>query len=539
VTRHIVEILRQRAQLSPEKMAYTFLNKCNDIVQSLNYLELYSQARRLASVLLARQVSGRLVALMLPDGPRYVISLWACLISGATVVPLTKGRGQAWDLSIAALKSCQPVLVITDAVRLSVLDSTAEIVDFDLLQNASLTSGSDFPEPDIDADRIAIIQYTSGSSGQPKGVRISHGNLLHNLHKISEAFGCIERDIGLSWLPLYHDMGLIGHVLQPVYAGVHNYFLPSAQFVASPVNWLKAISRYGITISGGPNFAYRYCLQKADPAALAMAGIDLSCWRVAYCGAECISAETLRAFAERLASCGFSADRFFPCYGLAESTLLVTGRFGIATISNPQAEGGLLSWVAVGPVGSEVCVVDSSSGRRVGPDQIGEIWLQSGSVARGYHDEDSRAHNMFGARLIGTAGQFFRTGDLGLVHNDELYVTGRIRNLLKVRGRSLHAEDLEAAVQRVFNADGVVSCVVLGIHQDGAEEFAVLLGTAARKIDSQLADVAQRVRSYLCEISGLMPVKVLLVPAVRLPLTTSGKIRRSECIRIFNGAQNG
>jgi acyl-CoA synthetase (AMP-forming)/AMP-acid ligase II len=334
-------------------------------------------------------------------------------------------------------------------------------------------------------------------------------------------------------------MGLIGHVLQPVYAGIHNFFLPSSQFVARPLDWLKAISRYRITISGGPNFAFRHCLQKTSAESMLNAGLDLRCWRVAYCGADCIFSETLLGFAEQLRTTGFAVTRFFPCYGMAESTLFVTGRFGLLVKAGNEASGWQDRWVALGPAGSHIRIVDPKRCHELAEDCVGEIWLQSDSVAQGYHGNNTYLDDAFGARLADDRLPFLRTGDLGLIHQGELYVIGRIKNQLKIRGRPLHSEDLENVLLSRLSADGVLRCVVFAGQHNGAEALVVLLEAGRRRLDGPLVGIVDRVRSCLCEVSGIIPDIVQIVPAGRLPLTTSGKIKRSDCARMIREVKHG
>jgi acyl-CoA synthetase (AMP-forming)/AMP-acid ligase II len=301
---------------------------------------------------------------------------------------------------------------------------------------------------------LAFLQYTSGSTATPKGVMVSHGNLLHNEAIIQQAFAQTSESVIVSWLPLYHDMGLIGNVLQPLYVGAHSVLMSPVAFLQSPFRWLKAISHYRATTSGGPNFAYDLCVRKITEEQ--KAGLDLSSWQLAFNGAEPIRAETLDRFAKAFASCGFRREAFFPCYGLAEATLFVAGKtqsnapavikhFETAALSNNRVieatdeSQDRLSLVGCGGpgMGQTILIVNPETARVCPPGDVGEIWVSGASVAGGYWNQPEATERTFHASLAeSSAGPFLRTGDLGFLQAGELFVTGRLKDLIIIRGRN-------------------------------------------------------------------------------------------------------
>ncbi len=389
----------------------------------------------------------------------------------------------------------------------------------------------------------AFLQYTSGSTGTPKGVIVSHGNLLHNQEMIRRAFGQSESSVIVGWLPLYHDMGLIGNVLQPLYVGARCILMSPMAFLQRPARWLQAISRYGATTSGGPNFAYDLCARRIGDAE--RGELDLSRWEVAFNGAEPVRAPTLERFAAAFGPQGFRREAFYPCYGLAEATLFVAGGdLGIAPREllvgeEPLTQGRIVplsgeaaggrSLVSCGRAwsGQTVRIVDPETGLPCGPDRIGEIWVGGPSVAQGYWNRPEETARLFGARLVG-GETFLRTGDLGFMAAGELYVTGRLKDLIILRGRNLYPQDIELTAERSHPALRAAGGAAFAVEME-AEERLVVVHEVERRSRFETEAVAEALRAAVAEEHGAQVHEVVLIAAGTLPRTTSGKVQRQEC----------
>jgi acyl-CoA synthetase (AMP-forming)/AMP-acid ligase II len=387
------------------------------------------------------------------------------------------------------------------------------------------------------------LQYTSGSTSKPKGVRVTHANLLDNLAHIEKNFGHHKTSQGVIWLPPYHDMGLIGGILAPLYTGFPVTLMSPLDFIRKPARWLKAISRYQATTSGGPNFAYELALRRTSPELAE--SLDLSSWKVAFNGAEPIRTETIKGFSERFALSGFKKEAFHPCYGLAESTLIVTGaetNAPVATITlddeslnqnrirPPQAQQAERTLVSCGsPMeGLEVVVVNPRTLRRLGGDQVGEILVRGGSVADGYWNNPKatrEAFQVFLAKEDGGAGPFMRTGDLGFFRNGQLYVCGRSKELIIIRGRNYYPQDIERAVDGVHPALRTGCLAAFGLREDNEEKVG-LIAEIREPRTTDFDDVVRAIRRAVNDKVQLKIHSIGLVPKDGVPKTSSGKIQR-------------
>lgn len=433
---------------------------------TVGYRELERSAQKVAVYLQRTARPGDRVLLLFPPGLDYLTVFLGCLYSGVVAVPLYAPRpGAKLDRIAAVAESCRPTHVLTT-------DQLAEKLGETFLPEdvaggpgvhtveAMLTSDHELFRPvELAAGDLAFLQYTSGSTGRPKGVMVSHGNLVENETAITAGFGVRTDDVILSWLPMYHDMGLIGTALLPLFYGIPAVLLNTFAFVHDPMIWPTAIARFGATCSGGPNFAYQLLVDRYDPARLT--GVDLSSWRVAFNGAEPVSEQTLRSFAARYAEHGFHADALYPCYGLAEATLFVSGaqpgaghRTGL--FDRGALEKGRLQAAAEGSANA-VAIVSSGAaalgttvvirgedGTSLPDDAVGEICVHGPSVAQGYWGEPVASEGTFRARVTGHQGTFLRTGDLGAVQDGQLYPVGRSKDLIIVAGRNFYPHDIES-----------------------------------------------------------------------------------------------
>ncbi|HEV7518292.1 MAG TPA: fatty acyl-AMP ligase, partial [Thermoanaerobaculia bacterium] len=459
---HLAALLGERARQDPEREVFIFLRDGEGPEDRLTYGELDRQARAIAAALQAACAVGDRAILLLPPGLEFVAAFFGCLYAGIVAVPAYPPRSRRMLPRLRSiLADCRPALALTTSAALPRLagwmdeepvSDRLRWLAVDTVDAADIAAAGAFAEGGEDGDALAFLQYTSGSTAAPKGVMVSHANLIHNQKLIKDACGHDADSVFVTWLPLYHDLGLIGNVLQAVYVGASCALMSPVSFLQRPRSWLEAVSRFRATTSGGPNFAYDLCARKVGEGDLA--GLDLGSWRVAFNGAEPVRPETLERFAAAFAPCGFAAGSFYPCYGLAEATLMVsggdaggppvTGVFRAAALAVGRAEPagpteeGVRALASSGrPLGGqEVLVVDPETVEPKNDGEIGEIWLAGPSVARGYWGNPAASAATFGARLADGRGPFLRTGDLGFLDDGNLFVTGRHKDLIIIRGRN-------------------------------------------------------------------------------------------------------
>ena len=467
----LVELLRERAQQRSFEPLFTFLSDGETEEVTLTYGELEERARAIGWRLQFIGAESERVLLLFPPGLDYIAAFFGCLYAGAIAVPaypprlnkkLDRLQAIIADAGVSVIlttssvcQKAQPLFAQSEQLK-GVRWLTVDEIDLDLAFY--------YEEPEIGADSIAFIQYTSGSTSIPKGVMVTHGNLLHNEAMIKDAFRQSEQSVIVGWLPLYHDMGLIGNVLQPLYLGARCILMSPVAFLQRPYRWLSAISRYRATTSGGPNFAYELCLRKISPEQ--RASLDLSSWEVAFNGAEPIRAATQESFAETFAACGFRPEAFQPCYGLAEATLLVTGKHrselaAVKGFEQRALEQNLLREVApedeqarvlvsngAPPSEQQVRIVNPETLIECAPDEVGEVWVSGSSVTRGYWNRPEETRQTFGAYLADTGeGPFLRTGDMGFLRDAELFIAGRLKDLVIIRGLNHYPQDIELTAE--------------------------------------------------------------------------------------------
>lgn len=490
--------------------------------------------------------------LVLNPGPDYLVALMACLCSGTAAVPLHPPRDPK---SLAQLRR-----VFADS-RSDVLISSLDIHGKSLSIGATLPEGptmqwflidentgpAEIGAPEsaaVSPEALAVLQYTSGSTGHPKGVALTHRQLLAQSRIIRQQFDCTPASVGVIWLPPFHDMGLIGGLLQPLYAGFPVHLMSPASFLQRPWRWLELISRVRGTVSAAPNFAYELCAQSATPEQLAR--LDLSSWRVAANGAEPLRAETMERFAGVFSACGFNKRSFLPCYGLAEAALYVTGETVGRGASVLHVDRGRLQHdqlLASAPTNPHAVPMVSSGAPADGvavriadphtaiplPDgRVGEIWVRSPSVALGYWDRPADTERCFHARLAGSGdGQrWLRTGDLGALHGGQLYVTGRIKDLLIIHGKNHYPQDIEASVMATPAGEHFQQVIAFALPGAAGETLGLLVELTGRHRPASLAEWSRQVRHAVSSGHQLQVAALGFVPRHQLPRTTSGKPRR-------------
>lgn len=546
----LVEVLRNRAASEGSKVAFRFIRHQDSNVDTLTYAQLDQRARTIAGHLQSRFQPNDRVMLLFPPGLDYVAAFMGCLYAGMVAVPLYPPRpNQKLYRAGLVISDAAPVAALTNSATLSTVETffaTAEsLASLPIFASDSLEKeGSSWTPLDLTANHLAFLQYTSGSTGTPKGVMVSHGNIVANAATMVAAGNVTSADIAVSWLPIYHDMGLIGMVLEAIYAGFTTLLMPSADFVRDPIWWLELISQHGATISGGPNFGYELCCDRISAERLE--GLDLSRWRIAFNGAEPVRAETLRRFADTFAPAGFHSNAFFPCYGMAETTLFISAcahdsqpvlkRFDAdaltENLAHPSEDEGEGAQLLVGCgrtyLTDQIAIADGQ-GFALEQGQVGEIWVQSTGKAQGYWNQPELSKEIFQARLRNNPdrGTFLRTGDLGFLFQGEVYVTGRLKDLLIIRGRNHYPQDLERTAERAHPALAANASAAFTVERDGLEHLVLALEikrTEARKFDSD--EVFQAIRTAISEGHELAVHDIVLLKPGRIPKTSSGKIQR-------------
>jgi len=557
---NLVEILRWRAQHQPHRTAYIFLADGEREEGRLTWRQLDLKARSIAALLGELGGGGERVLLLYPAGLDYVAAFYGCLYAGAVAVPAYPPRPNRPMPRIRSIVAdAEARVALTTAAVFSTMERRiADLPDLKALSWRS-TDGDggehagDWHSPKIGPDTLAFLQYTSGSTATPKGVMVSHGNLMHNEDLIRQACGHGPDTPCVSWLPLYHDLGLIGNMLQSLYVGTPCTLMSPVAFLQRPARWLRAISKYGAHTSGGPNFAYELCMAKISPEE--RRGLDLSSWRVAFNGAEPVRRATLERFARELAPCGFAPEALFPCYGLAETTLIVSGSardkppvsrlvdgeaLGADRVAAAEPEARGARWlVSSGRIlgGMDVAIVAPETRNRLPEGRVGEIWVAGGSVTRGYWNRPEVTAETFGAFTTEGDGPYLRTGDLGFLDGGELYITGRLKDLIIIRGTNHYPQDIELTVETAHPALRPGCGAAFSLEHGGEEHLVVVqeIERTARNTDPE--EIAAAVRKALFEEHELRLSALCLIKPGTIPKTTSGKIQRRKTKELYRAGE--
>jgi 8-amino-7-oxononanoate synthase len=555
---NLVDLLRHRASHQGGDTAFMFLPDGDGAELMVTHEQLDRQARAIASMLQSMDLKGERALLLYPAGLDFIAAFFGCLYAGVIAVPaypprrnrnMSRVEAIADDAEAKVALTTQGVL---ERVQM-VIHDTRDLKQLHWLATDRLPDGleAEWQNPDVHGDTMAFLQYTSGSTGTPKGVILNHANLMHNSAMISYAFEHTRSGMGVFWLPSYHDMGLIGGILQPLYVGRPNVLFPPTSFLQKPYRWLRAITRYGGTISGGPNFAYDLCVEKISDEQKAK--LDLQTWSLAFNGAEPIRSGTIDRFVAAFEPCGFRREAFYPCYGLAEATLMVSGGFKTAAPiirdfesdslehnqvveALPDEEGGC---ELVGNGGNlldqEILVADPDTLTRCPDNRVGEIWVRGPSVALGYWKRAEETAMTFDAHLADTgAGPYLRTGDLGFLADGELFVTGRIKDLIIIRGVNHYPQDIEQTVEQCHADLRPAAGAAVVVAEDAAERLVIVQETARRR-DLDFEEIMSAIRRSVASQHDLAVEAIVLVKAGRIPKTSSGKIQRHACRAGFLG----
>ncbi|WP_435214784.1 aminotransferase class I/II-fold pyridoxal phosphate-dependent enzyme [Streptomyces sp. bgisy034] len=561
--RTVAGLLLHHREQRPDALAYRFLTGAGGDGESLTYRELDLRVRAVAVLLQRENLAGKPVLLLHPPGLDYIAAFLGCLYAGAIAVPAyppdTRRFGQTMPRLAAIARDARATHALTTGeISRFVAGRHDELAALGLsglrwlvTDGLDTTDADDWRAPGPSGQATAFLQYTSGSTSSPKGVMVGDDNLMHNLRAIHRRLGHDADSAMVSWLPPYHDMGLIGGILTPLYGGFPAQLMAPMSFVRQPLLWLETLSRTRASTSVAPNFGFEHSVRRITDEQCE--GLDLSHWRLALNGAEPVRADTLRRFTDRFASCGFRESALLPCYGLAEATLMVTGvpadvaptvgsfasqALGDGTV-RPVAgadDGPVTEVVGCGPAvdGVDVAIVDPSTRRRITTrDRIGEIWIAGGNVAHGYWRRPEATDEAFRARIEGEDDTpRLRTGDLGFLRDGDLYVVGRTKDVVIVQGRNHYPHDIELTAEQTDACLRTGGGAVFSVEVDGAEEMVVAYEVEGRRVADAPALLA-RLRTAIAEAHDVTPHAVLLLKRSTVRKTTSGKIQRQASKRDF------
>jgi len=550
----LIEILRWRALQQPEQKAYSFLQDGEVEESNWTYGKLDCQARAIAALLQSQGLSGERALLLYPPGLEYIAAFFGCLYAQVIAVPAYPPRlNRSMDRLQAIVADAQATVVLTTTTILTQMERqwslAPDLKTIKWLTTDRTPSGLEdsWQEIAVNSDTLAFLQYTSGSTSLPKGVMVSHGNILHNETIIQKAMQHTEETIFVGWLPLFHDMGLIGNMLQSLYLGIPCILMSPVAFLQRPLRWLQAISRYQATTSGGPNFAYDLCVSKITQEQRAT--LDLSSWQIAFNGSEPIRAQTIERFTAAFTQCGFRREVFYPCYGMAETTLIVSGGLKAVppvllsvqkaalgqnrVVATPSKKVGVQTLVSCGqPLQDlQIVIAHPETATRCAPNEVGEIWVQGPSVAVGYWNQIEQTKQTFQVYLTDSEeGPFLRTGDLGFLQEGELFITGRLKDLIVIRGRNHYPQDVEKTVEQSHSALQLGSSAAFSIETALEERLVVAVEVKRNYLRNLNVDeVIRAIRHAVLEEHELQVYGVLLLKTGSIPKTSSGKIQRYAC----------
>ena len=577
----VPEALAFRARHQPKQIAFTFLQGKERI--SITYEQLFHRVSRLAGFLIENGMQGKRAILLYPPGFDFIIGFFACLCVGVVAVPASPPATERLLNRIAdIIKDADASMILTNREMLAHLkklktlhqlmafpvanhlgkillkkagftttfdngDIPMVALDTLVAENSEVLDAEELSLKDISGDSIAFLQYTSGSTGSPKGVMVTHRNILHNSGLNQAANRISSGGVGLNWLPMYHDMGIITGIMHPVHIGFICHLMSPLDFIQDPLSWLRNISENQVTHSGGPNFAYALCVNRFDPQYLK--GVDLSSWQVAFTGAEPICPETMRQFTQTFGPYGFRAESLMPAYGLAESTVGVCwSKYGQGAVfkevdaeflrhdivAPPRSLSTTRQLISSGRIdgGLEISIVDPVERGILSEDQIGEIWVAGDSVAAGYWNKPSVSCEVFEAKVVDSPQAWLRTGDLGFISDGELYVTGRMKDLIIIRGKNHYPQDIESSVQNIHSSIRQGTVIAFSVEISGEESLVLVLEIRSESA-AEYDEIIKSVRQTVSAEHQLVPYAIVLLAPQGIPKTSSGKLQRKRCKSLF------
>lgn len=545
----IVDIVRQHAHTQPSKVAATFLSARGQETDQHTYAELDTFSQAIAAQLQSVTEVGQRALLLYPASLDFIRGFMGCQYAGVVAVPVSMPQQGAQLERVEHVIKDAGISVILTTSQLSEqitqwrdslkTEQNIHVIATDTIAAEQAERWQVFsPQP----DDITFLQYTSGSTGNPKGVVVSHANLLHNSQLICERFGHTKDTPIASWLPFYHDMGLIGYILQACYVGTHFIMMAPNSFIKRPLQWLKTVDIYRVYNTGGPNFAYEHCLNKITPEQLA--GLDLSSWRIATNGAEPVRHETMEKFYQRFKDAGFRYDTFNPCYGMAETTLYVSGHnpegkirhitldaqaLEAGHVKASDGQGEQLVSVSCGYFdGQQVAIICPQTGHILAEDQVGEICVQGGSVAQGYWGNLQATEETF-TQSADDKSVWLKTGDLGFINQGELFVTGRLKDLILINGRNIYPQDIEFHIKACDANFGKCFGAAFSVAAEHSEEIVLIQEVDNQVRDEQvLAQLCEKIRDELSRTFNAPVHEIVLIKRGTIDRTTSGKIQRKK-----------
>jgi len=549
----LIDFLNYYAKHKKDETAYVFINDDESVVE-WTFGELADKAQAIAAKISQKANHGDRALLLYTSGLDFIVAFYACLYAGVVAVPAyPPKKNQKLSRLQSIIDDCSPSLVLSNNYIMQTTQLMTNQVFGDMSLNwlasdlIAESSEDEWHAPFINSSTLAFLQYTSGSTGDPKGVMVNHGNIVDNLSQMYKAYNHKNDSCIVSWLPLFHDMGLIGSVLQVVYGGIPAVLMSPTSFLREPVRWLKAISDYKGTFSGAPNFAYDLCVDKITQVQLE--GLDLSHWKVTCSAAEPVNHNTMLSFVKKFSQCGFKYETLYPCYGLAESTLFTTGGYAsdnadVLILDYESLKNNKINVVSealdntrtVVSCGFEwgdnkVTIVDADTLCYCDENVVGEIWLSGPSVAQGYWGKKETSQKIFSASINGqNEGRYLRTGDLGFVNNKQLYITGRLKDMIIVRGRNYYPQDIELSVSQCHESLVLNATAAFSIDYDG-EERLIVVQEVKRKYYKKLnvPEIISNIQKVLIDEHDISIHGVVLIKPMRLPKTSSGKVQRSLC----------
>ncbi|MDT8394307.1 MAG: AMP-binding protein [Bacteroidales bacterium] len=548
---NLVEMLDDKALKYAEKIAIIELNHQGHEIGSITYHDLMQRSQSLAAVLLENDQKRDACLVMLSPGIDYVAAILGCIYAGIPAIPSFPPRPNKKNERFRSIvSSAKPSSVILDKdsqIRLekSALNSGIQLAAAEIhIENIPSSAHPPYKAPHIRPQDVALLQYTSGTTGTPLGTMITHEGILHNSELIKTAFGHDDKLTVVGWLPPFHDMGLIGTLLQPLYTGGSNVIIQSNDFLKNPVIWLDSITKYRATTVGCPNFALDLLAERITPEQ--KKNIDLSSLKVFFCGSEPIHPGSVKGFVHAFAQCGFQEKMFLPCYGLAENTLMATGihfsespeylfidrkpleKMGVISISDHRENGLGLVGCGKAWLDEEIKIVDTETRITLPEGQVGEVLIKSRSACLGYYNNPLQSNELFssGEKMNGSK-PFMKTGDLGFIFNEQLFITGRIKEMMKIRGKNHYPYDIERTVEDCHHALQANACAAFHITKGQQEELVILQEikrTAIRDLDGD--EVVEAIRMAVSSEHEITAYAVALVSPGRIPRTSSGKIQR-------------